>query len=170
MATTRWGQVVDALLERLRARTGLTDPEDRAAGATAVYDGPQVALVAEQGEDYLVVGWSGDPDDPEAAGDSGQATASSGTPRSRDETGTVQLLAVAQSGDADPDGSTVAAVRARALALVGHVEAELRAAPDLGVASAYMEARVGGASSIRQFVQGGAVCWIEFQVTYRTRI
>jgi hypothetical protein len=175
MATTQWGAVVDALVSTMRAATGYRSPYSGSSGNT-VYDGPEYALTDEHADSgtFLVIGWAGDPDSPEDSGQSRQTTgplaAAAGRPR--DEEGVVNCKAVSQVGDANLSERSVKDVRDAALAVISDVEASLRTDPTLGLVPTLsrLVAEMGGTFTPRQYMSAGAVCEIEFQVTYRARI
>ena len=163
MATTLWGEVVDALVATMRATSGYRSPTSTSSGIT-VYDGPEVLLSGEPAGSFLVIGSTKEVSGADYAGRSGQTSATFGN-RSRDEAGTIVCQAVAQSGDVD-----VKAVRDAALAVMGDVEDALRADNGQGVNTGYYCLVEQGDATISQYVTGGAVCEIEFMVTYKARI
>jgi hypothetical protein len=173
MATTQWAAVVDALVAAMRATTGYRSPYSGNSGNT-VFDGPEYGLTEEHSETFLVIGWAGDPDSPEDSGQSRQTTgplaANAGRPR--DEEGVVNCRAVSQVGDASLTDRSVKDVRDAALAVIADVEASLRTDPTLGLVPTLsrMVAEMGGTFTPRQYMNAGAVCEIDFQVTYRARI
>jgi hypothetical protein len=173
MATTQWAAVVDALVAAMRATTGYRSPYSGNSGNT-VFDGPEYGLTEEHSETFLVIGWAGDPDSPEDSGQSRQTTgplaANAGRPR--DEEGVVNCRAVSQVGDASLTDRSVKDVRDAALAVIADVEASLRSDPTLGLVPTLsrMVAEMGGTFTPRQYMNAGAVCEIDFQVTYRARI
>jgi hypothetical protein len=172
MATTQWAAVVDALVAAMRATTGYRSPYSGNSGNT-VFDGPEYGLTEEHSETFLVIGWAGDPDSPEDSGQSQQTTAAlDRTARPREERGTVNCRAVSQVGDASLSDRSVKDVRDAALAVIADVEASLRTDPTLGLVPplALLVAEMGGTFTPRQYMNAGAVCEIDFQVTYRARI
>ena len=56
--------------------------------------------------------------------------------------------------------------------MLDDVDAELRAAPTLGLVPTFasVNARVGGLPSIRPFLASGVVTWVEFDVEFSARI
>jgi hypothetical protein len=173
MATTQWAAVVDALVGAMRATTGYRSPYSGNSGNT-VFDGPEYGLTEEHSETYLVIGWAGDPDSPEDSGQSRQTTgplaANAGRPR--DEEGVVNCRAVSQVGDSSLTDRSVKDVRDAALAVIADVEAVAAVGPDprLVPTLSRLVAEMGGTFTPRQYMNAGAVCEIDFQVTYRARI
>lgn len=181
MTATRWPQVVDALYDRLLA-TG----QFRAAGADGpedlplLLDGPEIELTGDTTDTLLVIGATLDVDG-EDHGTSGQSVATLGTVnRSRDDAGAVICQAISQYGAMDLAGwtgdSRMRTLRTSAFAIVDAADAWLRANPDLGLTMPAgvprMVARIGDRIVPRQYqtTSGGAVCSVEFTVTYSTRV
>jgi hypothetical protein len=173
MATTQWAAVVDALVAAMRATTGYRSPFSGNSGNT-VFDGPEYGITEERSQTFLVIGWAGDPDSPEDSGQSRQTTgplaANAGRPR--DEEGVINCRAVSQAGDSSLRERSMKTVRDDALAAIADVEASLRTDPTLGLVPTLsrMVAEMGGTFTPRQYMNAGAVCEIDFQVTYRARI
>jgi hypothetical protein len=173
MASTLWPQVVDALVTQMRSQTGFRAPTS--PGTTGlevpVFDGTEVALGLEADDRYLVIGWSGDPDNAQDAGESGQVPGPMANVRPKDETGTVECMAVCQVMDASIAAGTVKATRDAAFAVIASVEALCRGAvpgPTLAVPNLQW-AFVGGCKP-RQFLNEGCVIQVPFTVTYYARL
>ncbi|MEU4348306.1 hypothetical protein [Streptomyces sp. NPDC023838] len=154
MLTSRVPAAVDALLATLRAAPGL-------AGVRIV-DGPTAVNVTDR--DLIFVGWQ---PTAEAAVSLNQSFASAGA-RTRDEAFDISCYAESRAGDKD-----MALRRARVFAMVGEVEAALRAtdaaptAPTLNGAVLWSELTVG---SLAQFQAEGAMAGLAFTVACRARI
>lgn len=162
--TSRLPYVIDGLVAALRATTGYRDPETALPGIP-VFDGPEYGITADRAFTWLCVGWSGDPDTPEDAGDAGQVIAALGN-RQREETGAIRLRAVSSSGDRD-----MKACRDAAFAVMGTVEQLCRTTPQLGLDPAWMrEAQIADRYRLRQSYDSGAVFELDFTVGYRARI
>jgi hypothetical protein len=164
MPSSRWGQVVDALLEVMRGQPGYRGP-DGAAGVL-VLDSTEAWATDLLVGDYLVVGWS-DPDGSVEAGTAEQASATIGKV-TRDEVGWVTCRAVAQPGAVEPKPA-----RDTAFAILATVEAAVRAAPQLGLVTPRMHAQInppGRRMSFEPYLAAGSVFAITFDVFYSTRI
>lgn len=185
MASTRWPQVVDAIVDLTRALPGWwgpgQDPPQVDApgldGPVLVLDGPELALTGERSARLLVVGMTLDDDLDQ--GTSGQVIVALGR-HQREERGSVRCQAIAQHDGLDlpePDWSgprvTARDLRRSAFGVMAAVETLLRADVTLGFeASAVVVAEIGERIVPRQGFgeQGGALCAVEFDVIYRTRI
>lgn len=100
-----------------------------------------------------------------SAGSYSQSQAAMGTPRSRDETGSINGLVLAWNGDGDSS-----AARLAAFALVAELEDALRADPALGVDDfAYLVTQMN-TGDVLEDKEDGATCAISFTVTYAARI
>jgi len=172
MATTLWPQIVDALVAACRAQVGYYDPGAAAGSGIPVYDGTEIALTNEPAQQYLVIGWSGDPDRPQDAGRSAQDPGPMSTlVRARDELGTVECLAVSQPGDASIGARSVKTSRDAAYQIMATVEQICRGTavgPTLGISNnlwAFVTQH-----SVQQYLDEGAVCEISFTVSYRARL
>lgn len=176
VAPTRWHEVVDALVTQARALPGSraagddVDPDD-----LLVLDGPEVWLTGDTARRILVVGWT--LDDDRDNGEASQVVGPLGRTK-RDETGFVLCQAVAQAGAlelpvpgyADPR-MTAKALRDLAFGVFATVADMIRADPTLGIAAPRMFAEIGERLTPRQYLtEAGAVCSVEFQVRYDTRI
>jgi hypothetical protein len=162
--TSRLPAVIDGLVAALRATSGYRDPETAVSGIP-VFDGPQYGISGDRVATWLCVGWSGDPDAPEDAGDAAQTIAALGN-RQREEIGTIKMRAVSSSGDRD-----MRARRDAAFAAMGTVEQLCRTTPQLGLDPAWMrEAQIADRYRWRQHYDEGAVCELDFTVEYRARI
>lgn len=178
MAVTRWPDVVNALIDRMRATAGYRTPAADGVDLSKVLvlDGPEVEMTGDIDADrFLIVG--GTIED-EQEGLSGQSFATIGA-RARDEEGDVICNAVAQLGGVElPDSGiavprdTVRSLRTAAFGILADVENELRVNPDLGfVGVPRMLAQIGDRMTPRQYLtDGGAVCSLVFAVHYTTRI
>lgn len=177
MATTRWAAVVDALVDRMRAKTGYRTPAADGVDTSGVLvlDGPEIDMTADDCDRFLIIG--GTIED-ESEGVSGQSFATIGA-RARDEEADVICNAVAQIGGVElPDSQilvprdTVRSLRAQAFAILADVEAELRLSPELGFTGIpRMLAQIGDRMTPRQYLtETGAVCSLVFTVHYTTRI
>lgn len=164
MTTSRLPYVIDALVTLLRATSGYRDPESTGAGIP-VFDGPEYGIVGDRATTWLCVGWSGDPDAPQDGGEASQVIASLGNVH-REETGSIPLRVVSQSGDRD-----MQARRNAAFAAMGAVEDLVRGTPQLGLDASWMrEAHLSGRYSYRQEYNAGAVFTLDFPIAFRARI
>lgn len=172
MSATAWGAVAGALASAMVARTGFRSgwDADDPAGDIPVYFATEAALIGDRVGTFLVIAFPGDPDTPAESGQTGQVIATLPNPRTRQEDGVIRCLAVDQRGDIG-DG-VVPASLAAVLAVLDGVDAELRAAPTLGLAPpfAHLEARLGGLPSIRPMLGGGVITWVEFDVVFTARL
>lgn len=164
-----WCDVVDGLLTVMRGTAGYRSPSTTGTGIP-VFDGPEVFATEDRPAVWLVVGSPGEDggDEPGSAGQVAGPLAASTRPR--DETGVVECLAVAQSGDAPVGG--VRAVREAARAVVAAVESALRvgvSAPTLGLA-ADVVAQVTSVRWSQYLTDRGPVCEAQFTVSYRARV
>lgn len=148
VTATRWAAVVDAVLATLRA-----DPN---FASTQVFDGPPVT--GDYLADAVAVGASGDDDD--LVGDVEQNYHDFGLAQSaRMETSTVRVAVWAQNGD-----GSLSTARTRAFALVGYVEAALRANPSQGLTDV-LRVEVTGAEVRQSQTPDGALCWVDLTLT-----
>jgi hypothetical protein len=166
-----------ALVDAMRAVPGYRGPDEAISGEITVYDGPEVDIPEEHPRRYLVIGHSGD-DQPESPGGAGQSiiALAAGT-RPSEENGTLRCLAVCQSGEASLSADTVRTVRGEAYALLAAVDAVCRGAspgPTLGINPAAGNGQLLWAlvtdHRVNQLIADGAVCWIDFTITYKARI
>lgn len=134
-----------------------------AAIATRVTDGYDTS--SDQG-DVVMIGVPNIADtNAISAGSFTQSTATMGTPRSREETGSINGLALAWNGD-----GSASAARLAAFALIASIEGVLRATPALGVTSfGYLVAQMNTGDVVED-KEDGATCAISFTVTYAARI
>ena len=176
MASTRWGQVVDALTTRMRAVTPTyRSPWSTSSVGAPVYDSLEVGLQENNSLDrYLVIGWAGDPDALRNGGRAGQKFDTMGTNRGRKETGIVTCLAVSQSGrGGEMRDGMVKAVRDDALLIVADVEAALRVpadGPTLGIAAPRLLIEMGERMEFWPFLAEGIGWKVLFDVKYSTAI
>lgn len=182
MATSQWARVVDALVDTMRAQSGYRTPgADADADHVLVVDGIEIVHTEDNAARYLVIG--GTYEDEEAPGVVGQAVATLGTNRSRDENGTVLCTAAAWSGDVVlPDASVAVAseaktarqLRADAFGILAGVESVLRANPTLGLVGGgvqHMNVEIGDRTSVSQVVNDdGVACVVTFAVAFTARI
>ena len=170
MAGTRWPEVVAALLTTMRARAGYRDPNNAAASGTLipVYRSTAVGLTADNVDTYLVIAWSGDPDNPQPSGRVRQTIATGGKV-TRDDVGTIECLAVSQNGSYDE--VDIVAAEVAAFAVLADVEAAIRSDPTLGLTpNPRLFIQMEEAAAIRSDLNEGAVCKIDFTITYSARI
>jgi hypothetical protein len=165
-----WPNWIDALVAGMRATAGYRNPSTAAAGIP-VYDGPELGLSAENTNRYLIIGWSGDPDQPESPGNAGQTEATAGPNRSRDETGIVTCRALTQLGDASIQAASVKAARDATFAILADVESFVRGSPNmaLGLTGQVRLAQIA-ATRTEQWLNEGAICAVTFDVGYLSRI
>lgn len=179
MATSVWAQVVDALVDLMRAQAGYRAPgADADEALVLVCDGPEVAMTGDGADRLLVIGGSIEPDD--EPGISGQSSATATGARSRDEIGAITCNAISQTGGLElPDASrvvpppTVRSLRADAFGVLAAVETVLRANPTLGFTNlAHMRAEIGSRMVVQQYLtdDGGAVCSVVFSIDFAARI
>lgn len=172
MSATAWGAVAGALAAAMVARTGFRSAwdDEGPAGDIPVYFATEAALIGDRVGTFLVIAFPGDPDVPSEGGQTGQVIATLPNPRTRQEDGVIRCLAVDQRGDIG-DGVAPASLAAT-LAVLDAVDAELRAAPTLGLTPTFsaLEARLGGLPSIRPMLGGGVTTWVEFDVVFSARI
>lgn len=170
---TRWNQTVNQLVTLMRARVGYVAPDDPEPGIV-VYDAAEVFM--HQGDfprNHLVIGWSGAPASPEEAGRIEQERGPMGPHRSREESGSIRCVAVAQTGDAAFGEPAV--LRAECEAIMEDVAEECRADPTLGVDTS---GTVGGrrhqawvtVGTPLQGMDGGVYVVWEFSVDYTSRV
>lgn len=100
-----------------------------------------------------------------SAGSFSQEFATLGTPRSRDENGTINGVVMARNGQGDQQAATEAA-----FGYVAGLEAALRADPAMGVTDfAYLVAQMSTGDVAEDQVDGATTA-ISFTVAYRARI
>lgn len=116
---SRVPELIDALMARL--------PEDPALTGVAVVDGPEVT--ESQAPDWLIIGWSGDPDGDFQAAQTIGGWASL-VASDREEQLQLTVAVIASRGD-----TNVRAARARAYEIGGRLEALLAADPAVGLRS-----------------------------------
>ena len=169
---TAWAVVVDAAVARMVARSGYRSCWDTTRTGIPVFDCGEAGDTGDSPNASLVIGWPGEDGEVEP-GDAGAVRADVGKGR-RDEDGVVRCLASAWSGD---DGRGVmSATRARALAIVADVNAELQATSRaLGITSAgsglqSVEVWIGGLPSVRTSVGSGAQVDVMFDLQFTARL
>lgn len=167
MRTASLPYVLDALVALARASAGHRDPEALVSGIP-VFDGPQYGITSDRAGTWLAIGWSGEPDSPEDAGDGEQAIATIGNAaRSRDDDGEIVCRAVSQSGDR----TGIKIARDAVFAEMALLETICRTNPTLGLDPSWMRyARLTRRYSIRQEYAAGPVCTLDFFVGYKSRI
>jgi hypothetical protein len=172
MSATAWGAVLNALYARVLARAEYRSAWDttHAADNRIVFYTTEASLVADRLGTFLILAYPGDPSLPVQGGQTGQVVATLPTPRTRQELGIIRCMAIDQRGDVGP--GIAAASLAAALSVLDHVDAELRAAPTLGLVPTFasLDVRVGGLPSIRPTVSAGTVTAVEFDVEFSARI
>lgn len=164
MATSRLGDVIDALVTLLRAETGFRAP-DTESDDIPVYDGPEASEGDMHTEPRLViVGYS--PAGGAATFEQVGVTMAAGT-RPRDETGTVYFSLIVNNGD------TVAAARAAVLEMCAPLETLVRTNPDLGLGSASGFRWISSptAADLSQTAHpNGCTAQIDLSLTYTARL
>jgi hypothetical protein len=100
-----------------------------------------------------------------SAGTFSQTQATMGTPRSRDETGTINCVVMARNGEGDQEAACAAA-----FGYLADIESAVRSDPALGVtAFGYLVAEINSGDVLEDKVDG-ATCALPFTVTYKARI
>lgn len=156
MPTSAIPDIIDALVSL--ADAALPD-------TVTVYDG---FGVSDQAGDFLMVGVE-DPDRNDAASsaDTSQSAATMGTPRNRNETGTVTCAALSSNGDGDQK-----AARDAVFAIAAAVASACRANPSLGLTG--YQSLVAEYGSDQRLMQNqfedGAEAVLIFAVRFRARI
>ena len=169
MAASQWGVVALAATTLMRATTGYRSPDGfGGGGGIPVYFGPEPGITGDRVFSYLIIGWSGDPDNPQPAGDVTQDPGPISPQRARDERGDIRCRAVIQNGE-----TSVAAFEAAVTAayqIVADVESLTRTNPTLGLPQPTMKwAFVTAGGPLLEF-NGGAVASVDFTVTYEARL
>jgi len=140
--SSRFAAVYDAVLTTLRADTNLA--------TLTVSDG--LPITQERYDDLVIIGNSGDPEQPEA----GRITQSyhdlAGTSSTRDETVTLYCCVMSQTGDVD-----ISTTRSRAFEVLGWVESAIRANYGLSLANVLAVEITDVSCIIDQFADGTAV-------------
>jgi hypothetical protein len=142
MATSRYPAVVDAIVTTLQAAPALS--------AVTVTDG--LPITEDRLTSLVIVGNSGDPEEPYAGRFEQEYHDLAGVNSTRDETVTVPCCVLAQTGDID-----VSATRSSAFTILGAVESALRANYALGVDGVLRVEMSGGDVIVSQFADGTAV-------------
>ena len=179
--SSAWPYVADALVAKMRARTGYCSPTSGSAGIP-VYHSVEVGLSsASPSSGILVIGWIGDPDsDPTDPGTSGQSSAALSARHPREEHGTVLCRSIVHVGDAqlgsDPTAAgTVSGVLRQAFRIADDVDAMIRADPSLGLMNGNpdmqtLTAYITGFPVIHPWLNEGIVASLEFTVSFIARI
>lgn len=167
--TSRWPTVLDALITQLRALSGHRDPESTSVlTGIPIFDGPQYGIMSDRAATWWSVGWSGDPDAPEDAGDVTQDIGPlNPVVRPRDEVGLIQCRIVTQTGDR----GRMKAARDATFTELGLLEVLLRSTPTLGLDQSWMRyvSLVGRARFQQQYV-AGPVFTLDCSVGFKARI
>lgn len=173
MAAGAWPSVVAGLIDGMRAKPGYRHPYSSSTGVP-VYDGIEIGVSEDDVTTYILIGipsmdGAGNVT-AELAGSAEQTPGPFSPTRPRDEKGEVRCLAVYQTGDA-PGGSTTdmtaRTVRNAAFAALATVEALCR--EDVNISASCQWAFVTS-YEVRQWLDDGAICEIEFVVSYYARI
>lgn len=169
--SSTWPLWIDALVIAMRAKSGYRSPVDYSTVGVPVFDGPEIGLSGEDVSTYLVIGWSGDPDQPESPGNSVQEQATAGSSRNKDEKGVITCRAVCQLGDGDIASGAVKRARDGAFAMLADVELFVRASPNMALGLTGT-VRLGQITSNRteQWLNEGACCAVTFDIGYSSRI
>jgi hypothetical protein len=159
VATSKWGQVVDALVTAMAAETGYRRAGTR-GNDVAVFDSLEVGLADEWDTSWLVVGWS----DPEAGEDSpGSVDADFFAMHGgRSEQGVIQCRAEVTRGDRD-----IAAARTAASAILDDVIELLRG--DVTIGGVVKRVNVTSYLPSQEAGNGVRFCWT-FTVEYMSDI
>jgi hypothetical protein len=179
MVASRWPQVVDVLVDMMRAQPGYRSPTAEAsADSVLVLDGLEIDLTSDDGADVmLVIGGRSDTSATADIGIAGQSLATLGPGMTRDDNGEVVCQIIVQSGALellDPEISvprnTLRLMRSLAFSVLDTFDAALRAAPTLGIAAPRMIAHIGSRIEPQQFQSAqGPIVLVTFSVTYSTR-
>ncbi|MGW4426380.1 hypothetical protein [Streptosporangium sp. NPDC004631] len=156
-APSRTPAVIDALTVRFTAAIAAAAGMER----VRVLDGP--AVTAETDTELVYVGWDGDPDGDGQAVEATQDWAGIGA-RARDETLQVTCSVIVWSGD-----TAMRPRRDRCYAILGVLEAALRADPSLGLPPPTVAALAAGNLWQAQ-TSAGAEVRVVFAVAVKTRI
>lgn len=148
MTTPRIGAVIDALV----TLAGTTS-------ALSVYDGP--ANTTTTTTDYVVIGGTEDPDDEPSSFD--QSWNGLGA-KTKNEVGEITCAVLVGTGNDD-----VKVARDRALAILGEVEAAVRADPSLGGVLIGGWAHVSSGRHVQRRNSQGLYVRITFTVAYQTK-
>lgn len=155
MATTVIPVLIDALVTQ--ATTALPNVN--------VFDGYGVT---DDPGDFLMVGVE-DPDatDSASSADSSQSAATMGTPRTRDETGSISCVALSWNGNADQK-----AARDAVFAITEAVASLCRSNPSLGVAAGGLVVTGFGADQrlLQNQDENGTEAAVIFTISFRARI
>jgi hypothetical protein len=158
-----WPTVVTAIVAAMRAQAGYQAPTSTGSDMV-VFDGAEVSDNVDTINEYVVIGWSGDPDSPSDAGQTTQGTTRHAPTRPRDENGTITCRIVCQLNDVD-------AIQARTTAygMADDLAQLLIADPRVGIAASgttqLLWALVTEVTP-RQYKAGGSICDLLVTVTY----
>lgn len=162
---SRLPYVIDALVALARALPGHRSPEATTAGVP-VFDGPEYGITSDRAATWVAVGWSGDPDQPEDAGEAAQTTEALGD-KQRGEAGSIRVRVVSQLGDR----GGMKTCRDAAFAEMAAIESMIRADPRLGLSPTWMsKAEMSNRYSYRQEMAAGPVFTLTFEVGFLARI
>lgn len=139
---SRFAAVYDAVLSTLRADANLA--------TLTVSDG--LPITEDRYNDLVIVGNSGEPEQPEAGRITQAYHDLAGTSSTRDETITLYCCVMSQTGDVD-----ISATRARAFEVLGWVESAIRANYGLGLSNVLAVEITDITCVIDQFADGTAV-------------
>lgn len=157
MATSVIFDVIDALFTQ--ASAALPD--------ALVFDGFQ--LGDDPGPDILMIGVDdGQSTSAAATADSSQTQATAGTPRSRNETGSVNCWALSWTGNATPKEA-----RDGVRAILAAVENILRADPQLGIPrpnGQVLVIQIGDVRLVQDQTDTGAEALLTFTVNFEARL
>jgi hypothetical protein len=140
--SSRFAAVYDATLTTLRADTNLA--------TLTVSDG--LPITQERYDDLVIIGNSGDPEQPEAGRITQAYHDLAGTSSTRDETVTLNCCVMSQTGDVD-----ISTTRTRAFEVLGWVESAIRANYGLGLTNVIAVEITDISCIIDQFADGTAV-------------
>lgn len=142
MASSRFAAVFDAVLAACQAEPTLA--------ATTISD--TLPLTQDRLTALLMIGNSGDPEDPRAGSIRQSYHDMAGTSSTRDETVTINCAVMVQTGDID-----VAATRSSAFTVLAGVESALRGSIGLGLSYVMRVEVIDAEVYIEQFADGTSV-------------
>lgn len=176
MAGSRWPEVVQALVTRMRATAGYCSPwATTTAGLVPVYHSVELDVQTRaQASQYVVFGWAGDGDVLEVAGRSAQTWGPMASTRPRNDEGTIRCAAVCQTGTGGEkrDGMSHEVLTA-CNQILADVDAMTRVpadGPSLGVVAPWLVAKLGERTDWRPVLSQGITWRCEFEITYTTRV
>ena len=179
MTATRWPDIVEALVDAMRARPGYRAPgaDSHDGAGVVVLDGPEVELTEAGTPVALIVGGTIESRDIDDLGEAGQVVVTVGGLQ-RDDSGDIVCQVIAQAGrlELDEPGwteprSTIRTVRRAAFAVVDDVDAVLKADPTLGLPMPTQVNLAATRMQPRQWqTESGFVCSVKFRVSFVTRV